>query len=98
MEASARVFRANALGPACVAQAFLPLVERSDKRTIVNISSSLGSIAASPGDDYLTYGAAKSALNMFVRRLNEPYTQVGARLTTTLPSRRVNKRRRVRIS
>ena len=67
MEASARVFRANALGPACVAQAFLPLVERSDRRTIVNISSTLGSIAASPGEGHLTYGAAKSALNMFVR-------------------------------
>ena len=67
MDASARVFRANALGPVYVTQAFLPLIERGDKRSVVNISSTLGSVTSINGAGQASYAAAKSALNMFVR-------------------------------
>ena len=57
----------NVGGPALTAQAFLPLVEKSAKKTIINISSSVGSI----GDDSfgplsLSYAISKAAMNMLV--------------------------------
>ena len=63
-------FKTNLVGPALVAQSFLPLLEKAEggKRTIVNISSVVGSI----GTPFLhgecaTYAIAKASLNMLVR-------------------------------
>lgn len=65
-----RTFRTNVVGPALVSQAFLPFLEKSEKKTILNISSSGGSlaIAAQVGTRNTSYAMSKAALNMLVRR------------------------------
>ncbi|RDX44183.1 NAD(P)-binding protein [Lentinus brumalis] len=57
-------FTTNVSGPSHVAQAFIGLVEKSAKRTIVNISSTLGSMGADPGAVHASYAVSKAALNM----------------------------------
>ncbi|KAI0692430.1 NAD-P-binding protein [Cerioporus squamosus] len=57
-------FATNVAGPAYVAQAFIGLVEMSAKKTIVNISSTLGSMGSDPGAVHASYAVSKAALNM----------------------------------
>lgn len=59
-----QVFDVNALGPLRVTQAFLPLLENSQRRLIVNISSEAGSIGDCWRKDEFLYCMSKSALNM----------------------------------
>ncbi len=63
----AKVFAVNAFAPLLVTQALRTKLARGGK--VVNITSVLGSIASSSGDDYLTYGMSKAALNMFPVKL-----------------------------
>ncbi|KAI0745008.1 NAD-P-binding protein [Earliella scabrosa] len=58
------VFAINVAGPAAITQAFLPLVEKSTKKTIVNISSTLGSVGADMGPVHTSYSISKTAMNM----------------------------------
>ncbi|KAI0375991.1 NAD-P-binding protein [Pilatotrama ljubarskyi] len=57
-------FRTNAVGPALVSQAYLPLLERGRKKIILNISSTYGSVGSDFGDGLLSYSMSKAALNM----------------------------------
>lgn len=69
------VMRTNALGPALITQAFLPLVQRSPSRKVImNMSSSVGSVGylwgqhkSTAGAAALSYSMSKAALNMLVR-------------------------------
>ena len=64
-----RVFETNTFAPALLAQALLPNLRAGKSRTILNISSELGSIDhATPGFSY-AYNASKAALNMITARL-----------------------------
>lgn len=56
-------FDVNSLGPMRVTQALLPNVLASESKTIVHISSTMGSIANNRGG-YYGYRASKAALNM----------------------------------
>ncbi|KAI0353823.1 NAD-P-binding protein [Trametes cingulata] len=64
LDALERTFHINVAGSAAVAQAFLPLLERGAKKTIVNVSSSLGSIGFDLGPVFASYSITKTALNM----------------------------------
>ncbi|WP_306204584.1 SDR family NAD(P)-dependent oxidoreductase [Actinoplanes sp. RD1] len=66
------VFDTNVYGPVRVTNAFLPALTRSDSPAILNVTSSIGSLAksADPDDEFTAYPqdiyrAAKAALNMF---------------------------------
>lgn len=65
-------FVTNVVGPTLVSQTFLPLVEKSQRKTIVNVSSSLGSIGSVTNPrysyfaHYTSYSITKTALNMLV--------------------------------
>jgi NAD(P)-dependent dehydrogenase (short-subunit alcohol dehydrogenase family) len=59
----------NALGPLRVVQALLPNLRASKRRTIVNMSSELGSIEKSSGRWY-AYRASKAALNQINKTLS----------------------------
>ncbi|KAH9848800.1 C-factor [Lenzites betulinus] len=59
-----RTFQANVVGPALIAQAFLPLLEKGDRKVIVNMSSGLASIDLNCGPKCATYSISKTALNM----------------------------------
>ncbi|PIL31048.1 hypothetical protein GSI_05744 [Ganoderma sinense ZZ0214-1] len=62
------VFQTNVIGPALLAQAFLPLVEESGKKTIVNVSSTLGSVGTDLGQTFASYSVAKAGLNMLTSK------------------------------
>ena len=55
-------FQVNSLGPLRVTQALLPNLEAGEGKTIVNITSRLGSIELSTGGLY-SYRTSKTALN-----------------------------------
>ncbi|KAI0353818.1 NAD-P-binding protein [Trametes cingulata] len=59
-----RTFRVNVSGTAHVSQAYLPLLEKGAKKTIVNVSSTAGSIGFDLGPAYASYAISKCALNM----------------------------------
>ncbi len=63
----AQVFKTNVAAPALIAQLYLPLVEKSEKKTIVNVSSSLGAFGYGYGETWASYAITKTALNMLVR-------------------------------
>jgi NAD(P)-dependent dehydrogenase (short-subunit alcohol dehydrogenase family) len=54
----------NALGPLRVIQTFLPLLERGERKLIVNVSSEAGSLQHSWRDRAYGYCMSKAALNM----------------------------------
>lgn len=58
-----RVFRVNAFAPMMVCRAVLPMLEKSDRKLIVNISTQLASIATNTGGSSYAYRASKTALN-----------------------------------
>lgn len=61
-------FDVNSIGPMRVSQALLPNVLASEGKTIVHISSIMGSIANNRGS-YYGYRASKAALNMLNRSM-----------------------------
>ncbi|TFK87319.1 NAD(P)-binding protein [Polyporus arcularius HHB13444] len=60
----ATTFATNVAGTAYVTQAFVGLVERSTKKTVVNISSTVGSIGFDFDATGASYAVSKAALNM----------------------------------
>ncbi len=88
-----KTFTTNVVGPAYVAQAFVGLVEKSEKKTIVNISSTVGSIASDFGGSAASYAISKTALNMLVRPFVRPRC---AHAYTSFSCRRTSRQRRCR--
>ena len=72
-----RTVHANVLGPALVAQAYLPLLERGAKKTVVNVSSGLASVGLACGAKNASYSISKAALNMLVRLFLAPRFHLG---------------------
>ncbi|HEY6629975.1 MAG TPA: SDR family NAD(P)-dependent oxidoreductase [Rhizobiaceae bacterium] len=77
-EAVRRILDTNFVGTLAVTQAMLPLLRRSPAGRIVNLSSSLGSLALNgdPTSPYYSarligYNASKAALNMLTVQLSE---------------------------
>ena len=65
-----RVMRVNAIGPMLLVRALLPMLKRSARARIVNVSSQIGSmvVSASLGRD-VSYASSKAALNMITVKL-----------------------------
>lgn len=59
----------NTVGPARVTRALLPHLRKGDKKTIVNITSRLGSIELTDSGVFYGYRESKAALNMFTKTL-----------------------------
>lgn len=66
------VYETNVIGPVSVTQALLPLLRAGSRRTIVNVSSELGSLALHCYPDFayaavnlMAYCSSKTALNSF---------------------------------
>jgi len=62
-----RHFRVNALGPLALTQALLPSLRAGKRRTIVGLTSGLGSVSGDNSGDWYAYRASKAALNMLMR-------------------------------
>lgn len=58
-----RIFAANAFGPLLVAGALIENLRRSQRKTVFNITSELGSIRNNTGSSTYEYRASKTALN-----------------------------------
>jgi len=78
IDAAKRVFDTNFFGPLAVTQAMLPLLRQAPAARIVNMSSTLGSLASNgdPASPYygvrpIAYNASKAALNMLTVTLAE---------------------------
>jgi NAD(P)-dependent dehydrogenase (short-subunit alcohol dehydrogenase family) len=77
LDAMRTIFATNVLGPIAVVQAFLPLLQKSPAARIVNVSSSVGSLALASAPEspvaqlgnLFGYAASKTALNAFTLRL-----------------------------
>lgn len=63
------VLRINTVAPVKVAEAFMPQVLGSDKRTIANITSKMGSIADNGSGGNIMYRSSKAALNAAMKSL-----------------------------
>jgi len=59
----------NAVAPIIVSQQFMPLLEKSKRPVLMNMTSSLGSIEMADSTYQTSYCASKSALNMLTRKL-----------------------------
>ncbi|KAJ5163937.1 Short-chain dehydrogenase/reductase SDR [Penicillium coprophilum] len=73
-------FNINVTGTHLVSRAFLPLLRKGDKKTIINISSTVGSIAMTESYGYLTtpaYKISKAALNMLTAQYAQQYARDG---------------------
>jgi NAD(P)-dependent dehydrogenase (short-subunit alcohol dehydrogenase family) len=62
-----RAFKTNVIGAARVIQSFAPLLLKSNRPRILNVSSSLGSISDKHDHGTYAYSISKAALNMFTR-------------------------------
>ncbi|KAI0816816.1 NAD-P-binding protein [Trametes gibbosa] len=72
------IVRTNVAGPALISQLYVPLVQKSRTRKILQISSVCGSKerASFFGPNYTSYSMSKAALNMLVRKQRVEYTNI----------------------
>lgn len=68
-EAWAHAFRVNTMATLKMAQTFASQIARSSQKTIVTISSKMGSIADNHGGGSYMYRSSKAAVNMVVKTL-----------------------------
>lgn len=66
-EVMVEIFRTNCVGPMLVTQEYMPLLLRASKPKVVNISSSLGSMALNERGGCTSYRTSKAALNMLTQ-------------------------------
>lgn len=66
----AEVLRVNLLAPLRMAERFVGLLEQGQGKTIVNISSIMGSIAQNTSGSSYIYRSSKAALNMITKTLS----------------------------
>jgi NAD(P)-dependent dehydrogenase (short-subunit alcohol dehydrogenase family) len=64
-----QAFRVNAIGPVAITQALLPNLRAGQRRTVVNLSSGLGSISENESGGWIAYRASKAALNQLTRTM-----------------------------
>jgi NAD(P)-dependent dehydrogenase (short-subunit alcohol dehydrogenase family) len=65
----AAVLQVNTLAPLRMVERFVGLVEQSERKTVVNISSRMGSIAENTSGGAYIYRSSKAALNMLTKSL-----------------------------
>src|SRR5262245_33335545 len=80
-----RVFGTNVFGPALLTKALLPLLRRGNRKVVVNMSSGLGSLAATPGGFSYAYCASKSALNMLTALMHRELAGEGITVVSLDP-------------
>jgi NAD(P)-dependent dehydrogenase (short-subunit alcohol dehydrogenase family) len=92
VEAAQRVMNTNFVGTLAVTQAMLPLLRAAPAARIVNLSSSLGSLAGNADPDspyylarYIGYNASKAALNMLTVQLAEELKGTSAVINSVSP-------------
>lgn len=80
-----RTYDVNAVGPLRVIQAFLPLLERGERKLIINVSSEAGSLQHSWRDRMYGYCMSKAALNMQTTILDRALRERGFNVLAVHP-------------
>jgi len=80
-----RTMDVNVLGPLRVTQQFLPLLERGQRKLILNVSSEAGSIADCRRKSQYAYCMSKAALNMQSRILQNDLGRKGFKVLAVHP-------------
>ena len=87
-----KTFETNLFGAVSVVQRFLPLLERSDGGRIVNVSSTMGSLADQLNPDSPYYGVvvpayqgSKAALNAFTIALAKSLRETPIKVNSVCP-------------
>lgn len=82
----------NAIGPACLTEAFIPLLQKSSNPRIVFMTAGLGSIGDTLDPSYQYYGlpaaeykASKAALNMVMAACAVKYKDAGFQVNVCCP-------------
>ena len=83
-EQEERTLAINSIGPLRVIKALIDNLQSGQNKTVINISSNLGSIENSRGGFY-GYRASKSALNMFNKNLSAEFAKQGFIFTVLHP-------------
>ncbi|KAI0703668.1 NAD-P-binding protein [Cerioporus squamosus] len=72
MDVLQQTFLTNVVGPAYVTQCLIPLVEKSRRKVVLNISSAVGSntleVPAGMGHMFASYAISKAAMNMLTTK------------------------------
>lgn len=79
------VFRTNSIAPLHVSEVFLPNVLQSNLKTIVAVSSTMGSIASNDSGGYYSYRASKAALNSVMQSMAVDLAPQGIRMLVLHP-------------
>jgi NAD(P)-dependent dehydrogenase (short-subunit alcohol dehydrogenase family) len=66
----ANVLQVNTLAPLRMVERFVGLIEKGERKTVVNISSKMGSIAQNTSGGSYIYRSSKAALNMVTKSLS----------------------------
>lgn len=92
VDAVRRVMEVNFIGTLAVTQAMLPLLRAAPGASIVNLSSSMGSLTENADPEapyysqrYIGYNASKAALNMLTIQLHEELKDQGIRVNSVSP-------------
>ena len=85
-DAWAKVLDANTMGPMRVAEAFVDNVARSERKTIVTLTSGMGSISDNTSGGAFAYRSSKAAVNM---------VDMGGPRATLSPAESVSRLRRL---
>lgn len=85
-DASLYDFNVTTIGPMRISQAFMPHVERSKQKKIVNVTSLAGSLTRGlPGGLAMNYSASKAALNKYSVLLSEQVKPKGVIVALVQP-------------
>jgi len=79
-----RTLTTNTLGPLRVTQAFLPLLVKSSRASVVNMSSGLGQLS-DMGDTHPAYSISKTALNAVTRQFAAALRDKGITVNSVCP-------------
>jgi len=80
-----RVFDANTFGPAVLTKTLLPNLRAGERKMVLNISSTLGSISQAEGGFSYAYKASKAALNMITVAMHHDLAKEGFTCVTFCP-------------
>jgi NAD(P)-dependent dehydrogenase (short-subunit alcohol dehydrogenase family) len=84
-EAFARVLATNTLGPVRLLEALLPSLRAGRGRTVVTVSSVMGSLARVGGPGALPYRTSKAAVNMAMRSIAQELAPEGFTVVVVHP-------------
>jgi NAD(P)-dependent dehydrogenase (short-subunit alcohol dehydrogenase family) len=80
-----RTLHINSIAPIRIAQALLPMVERSERKVIASITSGMGSIADNTSGGAYAYRSSKAALNAAMKSLSVDLAQRGVSVIVLNP-------------